>query len=555
MDVDHSHHRAWAAVLTPSTVPSGVTLPTADEGRRTTDENRRARHDVSLNKRGSWRSAVVVIVVAALVRLVFAALVPVFPDEAYYWEWSRQLAPGFFDHPPAIAFLIRLGGELLAPIGASATSLAVRIGPVIAGFITAFATIATARRLAGDASALRAAVVITALPLAAAGLLLATPDAPLLLFTAVAFYTITRALQEQPRSSASLGWWMATGATLGLAFWSKYTSILLPLGVAMAVLLRADLRARLREPGPYVACVVATIVFLPVLIWNSNHDWVSFTYQLRHGLGAPSESIVAAALKREGDYIGGQAGLASPILFVLLAIAVGRSLRPSASPIVFALAVVAALSFALFAFSALRRRVEPNWPAPAYIPAIVLLATTTWGEGSKRWLRWGIGLGAAMSLVIYVQGVVPILPLAPRKDPVARAFGWRELAGDVQAAMHRATAETGVATWAGGDRYQEAAELAFHDETHAPTFALNLGGRRNQYDIWPRFRDRAAPGDNLVLVLDESPTTHPAVAALTPYFTDVAQGPLVSLRRAGGEIGKRRLWILRSWQGGWPAGR
>jgi 4-amino-4-deoxy-L-arabinose transferase-like glycosyltransferase len=483
---------------------------------------------------------------------VFAGVIPLFPDETYYWEWSRHLAPGYFDHPPAIAILIRLGGVILGPVGAAETSLAVRLGPVVAGFVATLATIAAARRRGGDVAALRAAIVITVLPLAAAGLLIATTDAPLLVFTAIGLYTITRALEQRPRSRDSLIWWIATGLALGLAFWSKYTSILLPLSVVVAVVSRDDLRVRLREPGPYVACVVATVVFLPVLVWNANNDWISFTYQVRHGLGAPSGSIVGAALKRVGDYLGGQAALASPILFVLLAAAVARGLRRSAPPTAFVLAVVALLSFGLFAFSALRQRVEPNWPAPGYIPAIILLSSLSWSVRGERWLRWGTILAAAMSLLIYVQGLVPLLPVAPRRDPVARAFGWRELSDAVQSVMRRTTAETGSPTWAGADRYQEASELAFHDEAHATTFAVNLGGRRNQFDLWPGFPERAARGDNLVLVLDESETQHPALAALAPHFRAVQQGPLVSLRRAGREIGSRRIWIFREWKGGWP---
>jgi len=47
---------------------------------------------------GMW-----VLLLALGVRLIIAALVPLHPDEAYYWEWSRHLAAGYFDHPPAIA--------------------------------------------------------------------------------------------------------------------------------------------------------------------------------------------------------------------------------------------------------------------------------------------------------------------------------------------------------------------------------------------------------------------------------------------------------------------
>ncbi len=493
-----------------------------------------------------------IIIAGAVARLIVAATLPVFPDESYYWDWSRHLAFGYFDHPPAIAWLIALGGALLSPIGAGATSIAVRLVPTLMGVVAALATTAIARRLAGDAAALRAAIVITVLPLAAAGLVIATPDVPVLAMTSLGCYAVVRALEASPRSRESLRWWSVAGVFVGLGFVSKYTSILFPAGVFLAVVARRSLRVRLAEPGPYVAVIVATIVFSPVLFWNARHDWISFTYQLQHGLTTSAAFDVVAALKREGDYLGGQAGLASPILFVLMVGAVWRNLRRGSNDIHFALAVVATLAFGLFAYSALKRRVEPNWPAPGYIPAIALLAVTPMTVPASRWFRRGVVLAVALSAVIYVQGVVPILPIAPRRDPVARAFGWRELAARVDVAMREATARTGARSWAGGDRYQEASEIAFHSESHAETFAMNISSRRNQYDLWPQFTERAAVGDNLVLALEESDSTHATVVALSPFFREARRGELVSLKRRAGEVGVRRLWTLEGWKGGWP---
>jgi 4-amino-4-deoxy-L-arabinose transferase-like glycosyltransferase len=491
-----------------------------------------------------WPQALVIVTIAAIVRLVFAAFIPIFPDEAYYWEWSRHLAAGYFDHPPALALLIRLGGD--------ASPLGVRFGPILSGFIAAVTTVAIARRMGGGRAALRAAIVITVLPLAAAGLILATPDSALLATTAVTLYCIVRALHEPVGSRASFGWWVVTGLALGGAFASKYTSIFLPIAVVIAVVVRPKLRARLREPGPYIACVVATLVFLPVLIWNAHHYWVSFLFQVRHGLSAPQGSALVAAWKHEGDFFGGQAGLASPILFVLLAIATGRSLRRRAGDTHFVLAMVAAFSFVFFISSAIRQRVEPNWPAPAYIPAIVLLATASSKRIAKKWFDAGVLLAAAMSIVIYAQAVEPFLPIPPAKDPIARAFGWNDLAMAADSTARDATARSHTTTWLGGDRYQEAAELAVQLPSHPRTFATNLSGRPNQYDLWPGFPNVAHPGDNLLLALDESTELHSAVGALLPYFTGARRGELVVLRRGTGAITTRRLWLLVGWRSGWP---
>ena len=498
--------------------------------------------------------ALIIVALAAAVRLVFAALIPVLPDEAYYWLWSRHLSPGYFDHPYGIALLIRAGDAALAPFGMRATSIAVRVGPVVAGWIASIATVAIAHRIGGEKSALRAAIVMSALPLAAAGLVLATPDAALLATTAVALYCLVRALENSAGSRSSFVWWTLTGVMLGLAFSSKYTSILLPVAVTIAVLAKRDLRSRLKEPGPYVACVVAALVFTPVLVWNARHDWISFLFQVQHGLSAPRGSALLAAWKHEGDFFGGQAALASPILFIMMAIAVGRTLRRGEGAARFALGFLALVSFGFFVYSAVRQRVEPNWPAPAYIPAIVLLATTTWTRRGEAWLKAGIGLAVAMSVLIYVQAVAPVLPIPPSKDPVARAFGWRELSVATRIAATSATAANSAKTWSGGDRYQEASELAFYDSSHTPTFAMNLSGRKNQFDLWPRFADVAHAGDNLVLVLDDVAELHATIRALTPFFADVRQGQRVTLMRGRGEIGARRIWTLFGWRGGWPSG-
>src|SRR5690348_3560263 len=358
-------------------------MPDAERGMTGADSERLG--DVYTVDPRAWRTALIVTVVAALVRLFFAWWIPLFPDETYYWVWSRHLAGGYFDHPPMIAVLIR-AGTLIGGV----TALAVRLFPVIAGAVASFAAVGIARRIGGDKAACWAAIVFALMPLAASGLVLATPDAPLLATHAVTLYFVVRALQSPIRSRVSFLWWCAAGIALGLAFASKYTSIFLPVGLFIAVLLRPSLRARLAEPGPYVACVLATLVFLPVLHWNAAHDWISFRFQIQHGLGTPKGS----ALQRELELFGGQLGLVSPILFVLAADAVWRAARRPVTDAHFALAIVALASWGFFVYSALRRPVEANWPAPSYVPAVALLAAVASSLTWDRWLRRGIVLAA-----------------------------------------------------------------------------------------------------------------------------------------------------------------
>ena len=489
-----------------------------------------------------WRLAVAVCVAAGAARLLIGALTPLFPDETYYWEWSRRLAAGYFDHPPIIAWLIAGGTSLFG-----ATPIGVRFLPVLAGALGTLFIAAAARRIGGDRAALIAAVALAVMPLSAAGLVLATPDAPLLAAVAAAVFGIARALEQPPGSRESLRWWCVTGVALGLALASKYTAVLLPVGVFVAFALKRELRARLREAGPYAATAIALLVFSPVIYWNATHDWASFAFQLQHGLAAVGGSIV----KRELDLLGGQLGLVTPVLFVMSAIAVARAARlPSGAAPVFAIAAL--VIFGFFMYSATKRRVEANWPALAYLPAIALMAAY---PGARRWSRWltgGVVFAAALTAVAWVNAFVPILPVPARRDPAARAWGWNDLAAEVGASYVPRLSVSSYRTWVAADRYQDASELAFHLPDNPQTFSLNLGGRTNQYGLWPGFADRAQPRDALILVLDYSDDPHPTAALLAPHFEEMRGGERVALARDGDVVKVFRLWHFERWRGTWP---
>jgi 4-amino-4-deoxy-L-arabinose transferase-like glycosyltransferase len=491
------------------------------------------------------RAALVVLAVAAGARLALAALVPLAPDETYYWEWSRRLAAGYLDHPPAIAYFVRLGTVLFG-----ATPVGVRVGSVAAGTVAALAIVLLAGALGGDRAMLRAALLTACIPLAQVGLVLATPDAPLLMFWALALLALALAVRARPRTRESLARWALAGAALGGALASKYTAVLLPVGVAIAMLARPSLRRWLAEPGPYVAAAIALGVLAPNLLWNAHHDWATVGYQLAHGLAVHRGS----ALAHEGALLSGQVALVSPLLFLLLAAATVRALAHARGPVPPLLSIITLATWFVFCASALRSAVEPNWQAPAYHSAIVLAAVH---EGGSRWrtlFRAGIALGAAITLLICAQSLRPFLPITSSVDPTARVAGWGELAARVDAA--RAAAPAGVITWVAGERYQEASELAFLLPDHPQTFTIDVAdARATQYDLWPRFHERAHAGDRLVLVLGLFTTAaaDPVIARLAPHFQRVTLRETVALHRGAEVRAWRRVWVLDGWRGSWPS--
>jgi 4-amino-4-deoxy-L-arabinose transferase-like glycosyltransferase len=495
---------------------------------------------------------------ATAVRLLLGAVVPLFPDEAYYWEWSRNLATGYFDHPPVIAALIRLGTLVFGN-----SEIGVRVVPILAATGCGVAIIRTARALGGDGAARLAAVCFTVMPIAAAGSVLATPDAPMLCAMAWCMYAVVRALgmpecswhEATPTPRETLRWWVIAGACAGVAMASKYTSVLLPAGIAAAFVMHGKLQNRFGERGPYVAVLVASAVLLPVLWWNATHDWVSFRFQLSHGLGAPRGGAIGA-LNRELELVGGQIGLVSPILFYFMIRAVRDAVRFSEEGIRFALGAACVVPLLFFVYSATRRSVEANWPAMAWIAAIPLLASDVPHTTRMRaWLGRGLVLAAALSAMVYVHVLVPILPLRPDRDQVAKAFGWELVAATLERKMGAVRQRAGnesLPVFVAAERYQDAAKLAFALADHPRTYSLNLTGRANQYDLWPLLADQAPLGSTVLLVLDDARDEPRAIRKLSCCFSRIDESEGVALMRGGDVVARKRIWILSGKNDGWP---
>jgi len=486
---------------------------------------------------------------AVAVAWVAAALaVPLFPDEYYYWAWSRHLAAGYFDHPPVVAWLIRAGTTLfgITPLGVRALTLA-------CGALTVVAVGRLAARLAGPAAAPRAMLLFAVTPLITGAFVLATPDAPLLAATSWALYAILRAVDVEAIPRQALGWWVAAGVLLGVAGLSKYPAILVPAAVAVTLALHRPLRRVLVTPGPYLAALLAMLVVSPVVAWNATHGWVSFRFQLSHGLGAPRGGSL---LDREVTMVSQQILAATPILFGFLVAAVWRTLRRRPESRAVLLAGVALCVALFFAWSGRRRPVEANWLALAYPSATVLLALWPLGARGVRWLRAGAWLSAALTLLLLTHLATPLLPLPREPLATSQAFGWPGVGRAVEraAAASRGPGELHFAT----NRYQDAAAVSFLLPTHPPAFAFNLNSRRNQYDLWSQFADVARPGDRMLLLLNEDGSDRQAVLGLlAPHFVSVEQGELVERRMPaldgqGEMFNRKRIWLLSGWRGTWP---
>jgi 4-amino-4-deoxy-L-arabinose transferase-like glycosyltransferase len=392
----------------------------------------------------SVKKLAAVLAVVTLIRLVVAATAPLAPDETYYWIWSHALAAGYLDHPPMVALWIRAGTIL-----AGQTALGVRLLGPLAAFVASWMLFDAGRVLfPGTKAGVTAVLLLNATLLMGVGTVIMTPDSPLLFFWTATLWAVARLAAGGPAA-----WWLAAGAFGGLALDSKYTALFLWVGIGLWVLLVPAVRPWLRRWQPWAACVIGFLLFAPVLAWNAAHGWVGF---IKQG-GRVEDWHPSRALGFLGELIGGQIGLATPLVWALCMAGLwvaGRKAvqrRDAAWSLLAALSVPPALVFLQHVSG---DRVQGNWPAIIY-PALTIAAGAL--AVRRSFLTGAVGLGFAITALAYVQATTGLIPLPPRLDPIAmRLAGWDGLARQTQV-FRDATGAAYVAA----DGYALASELAW----------------------------------------------------------------------------------------------
>ncbi len=363
-----------------------------------------------------------VLVLLTLLRLAVCGLAPLSPDESYYWVWSRALAPGYLDHPPMVALWIR-AGTLLCGAGPLGVRLLAPVSAAVGTLLLASAAADLGDRENRARRALVAAVLLNATLLLGVGSVTMTPDTPLLFFWTAALAAMGRVL-----ATGRGAWWLLAGAALGLALDSKYTVVLSGIGLAGWLLATAAGRRWLRTPWPWLALLLALALFAPVLVWNRAHGWASFA---RQG-GRTGDWHPARAGRYLAELVGGQLGLATPLVFVLLVLGVVNSVHEGRRglPGPALLAWVTLLPLAVFVQHALGDRVQANWPGLLYPQAAAAAAAA-----APRWWRQAAILGFAVTAPVYLQAATAPFPLPRGVDvTLQRLAGWDTLAASVGAA-------------------------------------------------------------------------------------------------------------------------
>lgn len=297
-------------------------------------------------------------------------------DEAYYWMFAQHLSLGYFDHPPMTALLIRLGAFF------NDHELGVRLFITILQpiylylFWTLLRTPSTTNK-----DVLLYVLLCASIPMLQVYGFVATPDAPLMFFTALLLVVYNKFLQ-----SDSWRWTIALGVVMGLLAYSKYHGALV-----VACILLSNLKL-LRNPRVYVAALIALLVLLPHLYWQYSHEWASFKYHLMDRNKTFRFGYIA-------EYLLNAWVCYNPLVVPLFVYALFK--RKAEQPVERALYYVVAGFFFFFLLSTLRGYVQPQWTLVAAFGIVfVMYRYAMQSEQIRRYLMQVGYVTVALLLVV-----------------------------------------------------------------------------------------------------------------------------------------------------------
>ena len=415
----------------------------------------------------------VFIAVMVALRLFYLGLPELMEQEAYYWNYSQHLDLSYLDHPPMVALMIWLGTALFG-----ISEFGVRIGAFLCWFVTAYFSYRLTLRIFDRQAALGAMLLLAVLPLYFGVGFLMTPDAPLHAAWSALLYFGYRGLLENDSAS-----WIGIGVSLGIGLLSKYTIVLLGPAFLLFMLFDQSARRWFLKPGPYIAVVLALMLFSPVIIWNMQHEWASFLFQSAKRISS-GPVISTPHLIGHVALILTPAGLFGVLFFFLFGGRIIRSAQPAADSNLLRastrtfrlLFLLSFLPFALFLSISFNREVKLNWTSPiwlAVLPFLGCTVTSVYGRfcsicmmAIQQLWRCTIPL-LFLAFAVGAHYLTLGLPGIPH-PPGPVLIGWNHLAAEVEELadeLERGAGSRPIVV--GMDHYQIASGLAFYRTQNA----------------------------------------------------------------------------------------
>jgi 4-amino-4-deoxy-L-arabinose transferase-like glycosyltransferase len=463
------------------------------------------------------------IAVLTAARLWWLAVQPadLYPDEAQYWFWAQHPALGYYSKPPLIAWLIALTTRAFGN-----GEFAIRLSaPLLHAGVAAFVYLIGAR-LYDRRVGFWAAIAYASLPGVSVSAFIISTDAALLPFWAAALYAFIRA-----REPGGRWWWTVVGLAAGFGLLAKYAMaywLLSALAVVLAV--RSERR---HLPALLGAAALAVLIYLPNFWWNWSHRFVSYLH-LRDNADLAGPLVHPGAFL---EFCGAQFGVFGPLFFAGL-IAVVLSGGAFAEPRRRLLAIFSLPILSMMLVVSFLSHAEPNWAAPTYVSAVVLVVAWALERGWRRTLAASIAINLALAAAVFGGGealAAAGVSLPAKSDPLHRLRGWRTLGRAVAASLAAHPDLTLVA-----DDRELLAALIYYVEPH-PWNALKWNPMRLVKDQWDLTDDLANHAGQSFLVVTE----HYAIDDLRRSFAEVEPASTVVVSPGPDGTRTYRIYVAR----------
>ena len=308
-------------------------------------------------------------------------------EEAQYWTWSQHLALGYHSKPPMISWAIYFCTLIFGN-----SEWAIRILSPITYFLSALCLYSCGKKLYHQAIGFWSGVTVLFLPGVTYSATIISTDPLLILFWSLALYAFASACH-----SRRIPWWILCGAAVGLGLLSKYTMLAFFLSAGLFFICSTETSSPLKKPGPYIALIIAILVFLPNAIWNTQHHNAALAHVVQHNIHVQG---VELHWRNLGFFLVSQAGILGPVLLVFLLVALLRWRRlqwheSSRLLICFTLPILL-----LICGEALLSRAYANWAVVAYPSGAILTVAYMWEQKFRRWLKFSVWLHIFTAVVL-----------------------------------------------------------------------------------------------------------------------------------------------------------
>lgn len=365
-----------------------------------------------------WKTIAWITLGILLIRFLFIGVMGMMPQDAYYDFYAQHPALSYYDHPPMIAYLLRLFTTVFGK-----KVFVLKLADSFVTWLTVLAFYQLAKRFLSLHKVWNAMFLLLSTFMISILSLISTPDVPLMLCWVISLIFLHSALFREKKI-----YWIWAGIMTGLCFDSKYTAVFLIIGLIGFLLISRKYRKNLLSRWFLFYLISFGVCILPVVIWNARNGFASFKFQSESRVNSMEGFHIS--LSNFGGVIGHQSAILMPILLFSFFYFLYRLIRKYSWKFsripddqLFLLSFFVPL-FLGFLFISFFYWVKLNWMMPAYLTGIIWLCRY-WNKG---WIRIQLIFSLILHLALAAEVIFYIVPV--RSDDTW--FGWKEFAQQVK---------------------------------------------------------------------------------------------------------------------------